>query len=47
VIRCACGATVPPQIQAGHVVVCALQRIRRRQEAAVLVEALWREVVYG
>jgi hypothetical protein len=46
-IRCACGATVPTRIQAGHVVVCALQRIRRRQEAAVLAEALWREVVFG
>jgi hypothetical protein len=47
VIRCACGATVPPKIQAGHVVVCALQRIRRRQEAAVLVEAMWLEVSRG
>jgi hypothetical protein len=44
VIVCACGASVPPKLQAGHGTVCALQRIRRRQEARVLVEALWLEV---
>jgi hypothetical protein len=47
VIRCACGAMVPPRIQAGHGTVCVLHRIRRRQEAAVLAEALWLEASRG
>jgi hypothetical protein len=37
-IGCPCGVTVPRTRYTGHVTVCALQQLRRHQEAAVHAE---------
>jgi hypothetical protein len=45
--RCACGASVPPRLLAGHDVVCALRHLRRTQIAAVRAEQAELEARHG
>jgi hypothetical protein len=43
VIGCPCGASIPRTRHAAHATVCALQQLRRRQEATVHAEMTRRE----